>query len=880
MKHSYDFSVVTAVYNAKEFLRETVESLIKQDFGFSCVQLILADDGSQDGSGAICDAYALRYPDNVEVIHKENGGVSSARNAGLERVRGRYVSFLDADDCLSENALSRVFAFFQAHPETDVVSLPMTFFDGQTGPHPLNRKYRNGSRVIDLTKEPNNPQLAVTSAFVRAEALRGKSFDTGLCYAEDAKLLQSVLLEKQTLGVVADAAHYYRRRSTGEASAIQTSESKPAWYHPYLERFCLDTIRAAREKTGGVPRFVQYTIAYDLQWRISKEHIPSALFSQEQKDAYKRLMKEVCACLDDDVIAGQIDVAPYQNGFALQLKHGFVPDAYLDACRGVPACEFFTVRDGTVTLECSVLQLAGALRPLPPLSVEANGTVYHAAYADRRQTLTLLDEPAAGRYGCTFSIPLPDDGTALRIRLFWETDTGRKPIETITCGQFFPVSEQYAHAYAMIGKRVLTVGDGMIVLSERKRGGHFLREVRFLRELWKRNGKGERHAVIGRLVYAICKPLQRKPLWLISDRMEKAGDNGEALFRYLCALKQKPAKLVFAVSERSGDYAALKKIGPVVKARSFRHKLLFLRADLNISSQADSDVVTQFSRYDGPYRDIESRIRFVFLQHGVIENDLSGWLNRYQCNITGFVVSAKAEADSIRAYAYGYPDSVIWLTGLPRHDRLYHDEKRCVTIMPTWRQMWVSSVNGGVRDLKPGFEEGQFFLFYNALLNDRRLLDAAKKNGYSVRFLPHPHLQPHAARFTKNAEVTFLSAAVSYRQALAESDLVLTDYSSVAFDFAYLRKPVVYAQFDRDAFFSGEHVCRKGYFEYERDGFGEVETTYEATVNRLIEYMENGCELKDKYRARIDGFFAYNDRENCRRVYEKLLALQSKPQKQ
>ena len=159
-------------------------------------------------------------------------------------------------------------------------------------------------------------------------------------------------------------------------------------------------------------------------------------------------------------------------------------------------------------------------------------------------------------------------------------------------------------------------------------------------------------------------------------------------------------------------------------------------------------------------------------------------------------------------------------------------------------------------------------------MNDRRLIDAAKTCGYTLRFLPHPLLQPHMHLFTQNPAITFLPADTAYRDVFAESDLILTDYSSVVFDFVYLRKPVLYTQFDRDTFYSGEHMYVQGYFDYERDGFGEVETDYEATVDRLIEYMRSGCKLKDRYRARIDSFFAFDDRENCRRVYEKIRELQ------
>ena len=89
MSFPFEFSVIMAVYNVEPFLKEAVDSLIAQDFGFEKIQLIMVDDGSTDGSGAICDEYAAQYPENVVVIHKENGGVSSARNTGLQYATGR-----------------------------------------------------------------------------------------------------------------------------------------------------------------------------------------------------------------------------------------------------------------------------------------------------------------------------------------------------------------------------------------------------------------------------------------------------------------------------------------------------------------------------------------------------------------------------------------------------------------------------------------------------------------------------------------------------------------------------------------------------------------------------------------------------------------------
>ncbi|MBQ1995683.1 MAG: glycosyltransferase family 2 protein, partial [Clostridia bacterium] len=91
------FSVIVPVYKVEEYLRETLCSLENQTIGFENIQLIIVNDGSTDKSGEICREFQNQHNENVIYIEKENGGVSSARNAGMPFIEGKYVNFLDAD---------------------------------------------------------------------------------------------------------------------------------------------------------------------------------------------------------------------------------------------------------------------------------------------------------------------------------------------------------------------------------------------------------------------------------------------------------------------------------------------------------------------------------------------------------------------------------------------------------------------------------------------------------------------------------------------------------------------------------------------------------------------------------------------------------------
>ena len=111
-EYKYKVSIVMAVYNVEPYLRDAIDSVIKQTIGFEHIQLILVNDGSSDDSGLICDEYAEKYSNNIQVIHKENAGVSSARNEGLKYVQGQYVNFMDSDDKLSKRTIAEVCKFF------------------------------------------------------------------------------------------------------------------------------------------------------------------------------------------------------------------------------------------------------------------------------------------------------------------------------------------------------------------------------------------------------------------------------------------------------------------------------------------------------------------------------------------------------------------------------------------------------------------------------------------------------------------------------------------------------------------------------------------------------------------------------------------------
>jgi CDP-glycerol glycerophosphotransferase (TagB/SpsB family) len=192
--------------------------------------------------------------------------------------------------------------------------------------------------------------------------------------------------------------------------------------------------------------------------------------------------------------------------------------------------------------------------------------------------------------------------------------------------------------------------------------------------------------------------------------------------------------------------------------------------------------------------------------------------------------------------------------------------------MPTWRRNLVDELipRTGRYPYSQRFAQSEYFYNWQVVLSSPTLQDAAKRYGYTIRFFPHPYIRQQLHDFDLSGVDCPPDAGGSIQDILADTALLVTDYSSIAMEVALLHRPVLYFQFDRENFFTQDHSYSKGYFDYERDGFGPVLTTVEALCAQATACMEGGCRIDAVYRERAEFFFAFRDQDNCRRVYDAL----------
>jgi len=208
-------SVIVPVYRVEEYLPRCLRSLEEQTI-FEDLEIILIDDGSPDRSGEICDEFAGRHK-NVQVLHRQNGGVSSARNTGLAAATGDYIGFLDADDFVRRDAY-QVAHEAAVGSSADIVVFRFAFVcddvEVRASSPPAQPLRIDGPEAIlgSLIDHRNGVIEGACDKLFRREVLSGLSFPTDLSCGEDAVLLAEACVRAKRALAIDDALYFYRER--------------------------------------------------------------------------------------------------------------------------------------------------------------------------------------------------------------------------------------------------------------------------------------------------------------------------------------------------------------------------------------------------------------------------------------------------------------------------------------------------------------------------------------------------------------------------------------------------------------------------------------------------------------------------------------------
>jgi CDP-glycerol glycerophosphotransferase (TagB/SpsB family) len=363
-----------------------------------------------------------------------------------------------------------------------------------------------------------------------------------------------------------------------------------------------------------------------------------------------------------------------------------------------------------------------------------------------------------------------------------------------------------------------------------------------------------------------------KDAWLICERGVEAKDNGYVFFKYL--RENHPEKKVFYLIDTSQkqDYEKVKKLGNIVEYNSFEHKMALFFASHFIS--AHIGYITSWS-YLLFKKTVARSNTYVFLQHGITNADMSEHFNKYTSGIDLFITATKDEQNSIISNKkYGYTEKQVLLTGFARFDNLFDVTlKRQILFMPTWRAYLVNRniIKKNNESLVETFDQSDYFKHIDSFLSNERLIELLNENNIELIFYPHFEVQKSLSLFTfKNDKIVVAKKEqFDVQQLLKESLMLITDYSSVAFDFAYMKKPLIYYQFDQDEYY-GKHY-KKGYFDIEKDGFGTIATTENELLKAIESVFENNFSMDECYRKRVDKTFTFHDKRNCERIYNAIV---------
>lgn len=865
----FKLSVIEVIDNDILSVKQRIEYIIDANSDFKeNVQIILLDLGSSDGSYEIAQEFKNKFPENIVLLQdtEKYEGMGHYYNRALDYAAGDWIHFFDNNSEFPYDTFSKAREYMEKYPdEVDIVSLPVKLYSIVKRAYVRKVKYSKED-IIDLNEDFDHSTIHLGSSFIKKDAIDIK-FSEELMDCEDTLFLTEILSKKEKYALVRDVFF----------------ETMPPERHD-LEFYTKDYINNKFElffnylidkSNGNVFNYIQYIFANELTQIIRISDLNFIYDTKEEIDAFWNQLYAVLDTLDLEYLENNGEIERIIRSFLIYLKNDDfhielnpkVKKVFLKSNDYViNSLRFHRIRMDIVEIIGDTLNLSGSLssncdyRYLTVKLIrqfsdgkreEFTGKYVEYPTTDRSQQ-TFLGILWEFPYCFDFKIPLKDkEQSRLDIKLCYHEDGQEMEMDNPILFREFAGLSEYGNYLAKNG-RICRFSGRTFYIDPYSYKTMLKLGCKSIYEICKANKSFLYQAIFYRLLYLVLYPFwKNRTIWLFIDRDTFADDNAEHLFKY-CIKQDDGIEKYFVLNKDSPDFERLNNDYDIVPFGSFKHKIKYLFSEKIMISQVTRGILNPFTHENSWNYEGLSTYKFCFLQHGVTKDDISWWIKKYHKNLFMFLTVSDLERDSIVNGHYNYDEDRIPVLGFPRYDNLSSDSKNEILFMPTWR-----------RDLDTPDEiiNSDFLKSINSFLNNEKLNRAAEEMGYTLVFRPHPELW----KFLDFFDIDHVRLSEGpYQEMFKTASLMITDYSSVAFDFAYLKKPVIYYQ-------DGNYHYGEGYYDYETMGFGKVIFDEDELVDKVIEYMKNDCEMEGEYKRRVDSFFKFTDRNNCKRVYEWLL---------
>lgn len=861
MDFKYSVSVIVPVYNVEKYLNRCIDSLIAQTIDKKEMEVVLVDDGSSDNSPLICDKYAEKY-DYIKVFHIPNGGVSNARNIGMENANGRYMMFLDSDDYLSKGSVKSIVAFFKKNDDkVDLVTYrEKTDTEGiiKDSTH-FRYNYIKKSGVYDL----DTPEYMyfVQSHMNICVKNRGKDnfkFDTTMIFHEDQKFILSTLALKNKIGFCNSAIYYYYKNSAGATSTRS---------HPF---FIFEKTTELWEKFlpegKYIPKYVQSFFLHDFNWKLKADLLwPYHYKGEKFEKAYDRvvaLLKRV----DDDVVNSFPGLSYFHKDYIYKIKYGdrlslSTKDGEYSLNLGETQLiksinvEIFLTR---FNVNKSNLTLIGVLKSFIP---DYTDDFYISATYTLKNGISETEMLNLKESSLGF---LASKTKTNNFKMFVIKRTVEN-LKTIELNVFvkgtpyevnftFPATAPFSkalkrHSYICEGN-FIKYKKGTISFSK----SNIFHSLHMdLRTVLNAPKIGFRNAMT-RLAAPRIK--SKRKIWLYCDSGKTVKDN--AYYQFINDAKKNDGIERYYIynSEANIDGWFDDNVkDKLIIYGSVKHRLYCLCAEKILTSFYGLRDFLCYPPGALKYFSDLTTFELIYLQHGVLHAHLPTMYSLDRMMLDKEVVSTEFEVKNLTEN-YCFDESFLIKSGMPRlgHIDTSGKPEKKILFAPSWRKFLV--LPDGKGSWKPNekqFLNSEFYKNTKAFLCDPRLNDALEKHGYVLDFKPHPNFRMYDDLFIEELNGKTVRLAPPTVDEYSYS-VFITDFSSFMFDFIYLKRPILYFMPDLELFEAGLNHYRKLDIPFD-EGFGEFSSDPEKAVNDVIALLENGCVPEQKYIDRMNGMF-------------------------